>query len=271
MPDDEIVDGGAVEDGDVVSEDAEEGEDVGEPIEPALSAEIIERAKGYGLEGDDLGYFGGEDSRAERMFAAIDRRTMGPTPGAVPEAQPNTVIQQQEAYKPFEVTFGEDLDESVSGPMRGMVDHFNTTMKQAHEFRQAVENEIRAINLMSQLNNFDGYINGLGPEWAEQYGAGSTLDMDPQSKAFQTRMDVFRGGDSLMANQNGQGTMRQGAAWKRSHQGHNYDRIAEMERKKLEGKITERSTQFGERPTSGGKKPSGLTPREAAVKAIQGR
>jgi hypothetical protein len=90
--------------------------------------------------------------------------------------------------------------------------------------------------------------------------------MDPQSSAFQKRLEVFQGAKSLQADaQRQRRRMSVSDALKRSHHAVHWDRIAEHERKKLNGKITQRQKGSAERPVKG-KQPA-MSPREEAIEA----
>ncbi|MEE9597966.1 MAG: hypothetical protein V3V96_14430 [Acidiferrobacterales bacterium] len=242
------------------------------PVEPepaaddtlagGISEATMARAKGYGLSQDDLQGF--DDARLERMFAGIDRRIMQPQVGQVPTGPVAGAPAQARDYQPLKIDFGDDLDESVTKPLKTLLDHLNTSLGDVHSFRQQAASELRAMNLLRELTDFDRFVAGLGEEWTSVYGTGSTIQMDPQSNEFQTRLEVFHGAKGLVTNA---ATRRQrlgiSASQLQSHSAKHWDRIAEMERNKLNGKIDQRRRGSVERPTKG-KQPS-LSPRDQAI------
>jgi hypothetical protein len=171
-------------------------------------------------------------------------------------------------FTPIKVEFGDDVDEAMTKPFHTAIDQINKGFMQLHASRQQVQQELSAMNLLRRLADFDGYVNGLGDEWTGDYGTGATISMDPESAAFKKRMEVFNGAGPLQADA-GRRRQRLGDvdAWNRSHHGVHWDRIAEHERKKLDGKVAARKKGFGERPTKG--KPGTMSPRDAAIAALE--
>ena len=247
-----------------------EGVDEGAPDSSAISEAMIGRAKDYGLSSDDL--TGMNEERLGRMFSAIDRRIMqpqsvqGPTGPAMPSAVPTPVTAMPEQYAPLKLEFGDDLDESVVKPFQSVVDHLNGQLKEVHAFRQEARNELQAMNLLREFSDFDRFVTGLGDDWTADYGTGPTIDMDPQSAEFQKRMQVFHGARTLQSDalQRRQ-RISVNDSRMRSHHGIHWDRIAEHERNKLDGKIDRRRKGFSERPVKG--KAPAMSPREEAIRA----
>lgn len=198
-------------------------------------------------------------------MAAIDRGRMRPQqiPAATPPTAPQGQVPQAQEFVPWKLEMPDDLDESVTKPFQSVVEQMNRQMQQMHKMRQHTQVELQAMNLLRQLDDYDRFIGGLGEEWQKHYGVGSTVDMDPQSAEFQERMKGFHGGKGLQADAiSRRQQMTQTAGWLRSHRADNWDRIAEMERTRINGKVDARKAQFGERPTKG-KEPA-MSPREEA-------
>lgn len=243
--------------------------------EPAsgLNEALLGRAQGYGLSADDL--TGLDDARVERLFGAMDRRIMQPGGGTqatgygeqYPGARsPEPGAPMPGQYEALKIEYGDELDESVRAPVQSVVEHLNGQLKQMHAFRQEVQQELQAMNVLREFSGFDRFIHGLGEEWVAEYGTGPTMEMDPQSKEFQTRMQVFNGGRSLESDAM---RMRQRISKKdsqmRSHHGVHWDRIAEKEAAKLNGKIAQRRKGFSEPPVRG--KTPAMSPRDEAIAA----
>jgi hypothetical protein len=250
--------------------------DVVEPAAPAISDALMERAKAYGLSGAD--FDGLDDARVERMFTAIDRRVMRPQtqpqvpglPGAPAPALPGAPAPSPVpgAYAPLKIEFGDELDESLVGPIKTVVEHLNTQVQQIHAFRQQVQSELQAMNVLREFGEFDRFVTGLGEEWAPDYGVGATMDMDPQSSEFQKRLEVFHGARNLRTDATRRRQQLSGPnALTRSHRVTHWDRIAEQERNKINGKVAQRRRGAGERPVKG-KQPA-MSPREAAIEAMR--
>lgn len=235
---------------------------------PAISDALIGRARDYGLSQNDLE--GLDDPRLETIFAAIDRGRMAPAPTAPPVDQivPRNTPTAASIYAPLKLELGDDLDESVMKPFQSVAQHVNDQMKEMHSFRDEVRQELQALNLLREVTDFDGFISSLGEEWNPDYGVGSFLEMDQSSREFKKRMDVYNGARSLItdAAQRRQ-PMSLANAHLRSHRAVNWDRIAEIERNKINGKVAKRRQGFSERPTRA--KPSALSPRDEAVRAFQ--
>lgn len=241
--------------------------------EAALSEAMIGRAGAYGLSAEHL--TGLDDSQVERLFGAMDRRTMRPEAGPVnagygqqvPRAvSPQSVAAMTEQYEALNVEYGDDLDESVRAPFKSVVDHMNGQLKQIHEFRHEMLQELQAMNVLREFAGFDQFIGGLGDEWNGPYGTGSTLDLDPQGAEFQKRLEVFHGARSLMADAQRRGQrMAVKDAQKRSHHAVHYDRIAGQNTEQLNGKIARRRKGFSEKPVKG--KTAAMSPHEEAVAA----
>lgn len=242
--------------------------EVGSPEpEAGLSEALIGRAQDYGLSSDDL--TGLDETKLERMFSAIDRRIMQPATQPAdyrlqaPGAAPTTMPEQYEALK---VEYGDDLDDSVRTPFQSVVDHMNGQLKQAHAFRQHVQKELQAMNVLREFSSFDQFVRGLGDDWKNSYGSGATMEMDPQSGDFQKRLEVFHGARSLMADAQRRGQrMSVSDALTRSHHAVHWDRIAEHTSERLNGKIERRRKGFSE-PAVKGKAPA-MSPREEAENA----
>ena len=243
---------------------------------PAISDGMFGRAKDYGLSQDDVSGF--DDARLDRMFSAIDRRIMGSqvpagqATGYSPEARsPEPVASAPAAsapvaYSPLKLDFGDDLDESVVGPFKSVIEHMNGQLKSIHESRLQVQQELQAMNVLREFSDFDRFVTGLGSEWNAEYGGGTTMEMDPQSANFQKRLEVFQGARSLMSDAQRRGQrMSNSDALTRSHRAVHWDRIAEHERNKLDGKIDRRRKGFSERPVKG--KAPAMSPRDEAIAA----
>lgn len=233
----------------------------------SLSPEVLARAQEYGLGADDVQGF--DAPRLERMFAGIDRRIMGQSAPAPESTVAPQQSQQQAAveFKPFALELTDDIDESVSAPIKTMVEHLNSQMKEIHEFRQQALAEMNAINTLRNIEAFDRHLQSFGDGFEDEYGKGSTLDLDPQSKQFQNRLKIYNGGNDLLENATKRGeAMRGGEGWLRSHRAMHWDRITELARKQVGEKIDKRKSQFGERPTKG--KAPAMSPREEALAAL---
>jgi len=254
----------------VASQTTEEPE--GGSDEPSgVSEALIGRAKDYGLSQDDLEGF--DEARLERMFSAIDRRIMQPQSQTQPMSAPAPMTtgatptpMTSEGYTPLKIEFGDDLDESVTKPFTTVVDHLNGQLKDIHAFRQQAVMELQAMNVLREFSEFDRFLTGFGDEWNKDYGSGATVDLDPQSKEFQKRLEVFNGAKSLRSDAaRRRQRMSVSDSLTRSHRAVHWDRIAEHERTKLDGKIDRRRKGFGERPVKG-KQPA-MSPREEAIEA----
>ena len=122
------------------------------------------------------------------------------------------------------------------------------------------------MNVLREFSDFDRFVTGLGSEWNAEYGGGTTMEMDPQSANFQKRLEVFQGARSLMSDAQRRGQrMSNSDALTRSHRAVHWDRIAEHERNKLDGKIDRRRKGFSERPVKG--KAPAMSPRDEAIAA----
>ncbi len=234
--------------------------------EPAISDALLGRAKDYGLSASDLEGF--DDTRLERMFSTIDRRLMQPQSptGPAAAAGPVPVAPGMGEYTPLKVEFGDELDESLITPINTVVEHLNGQLKEVHAFRQQAQSELRAMNVLREFSEFDRFVSGLGEDWAPEYGSGVTVEMDPASSEFQKRLDVFNGAKSLRADAHRRRQrMSMSNALTRSHRATHWDRVAEHERKKLDGKIERRRKGSAERPVKG-KQPA-MSPRDEAIEA----
>lgn len=259
-----------------VADPVVEGVDTHESEVSSISEALLGRARDYGLSGDDLA--GLDGGKLDRMFTAIDRRTMGQNAQSQNVQGPMSNVQGQmpgpstfdfqpstsDQYSPLKIDFGEDLDESVVKPFQSVVDHLNDQLKGIHGYRQQVREELQALNVLREFSDFDRFVSGLGDDWSSDYGNGATMDLDPQGDNFRKRLEVFHGAKSLMASAASRG-QRMGVsdALTRSHRAVHWDRIAEHEHKKLDGKIDRRRKGFSERPTKG--KTPAMSPRDAAI------
>lgn len=229
--------------------------------EVGLSDALLGRAKEYGLTQDDVR--GLDEPRLNRMFANIDRRIMQPQ-AQQPASQPTAQTSAPAGYTPFALELGEDLDESVSKPLKQLVDHVNAQLTGAHAFRQQTASEFQAMSILREFDDVDRFVTGLGDDWAADYGTGPSMHMDPQSGELRKRVEVHQGAKALLADAKRTGQrMTMAAALKRSHHGVHWDRIAEHAEKKINGKIAGRRRSAGERPTKG--KAPAAAPRDGAI------
>lgn len=236
--------------------------------EPGISEALIGRAKDYGLSQDDIE--GLDAPRLDRMFSTIDRRIMQPAaqPAAAPVAPVAPAAQppMPGQYAPLDIQFGDDLDESVVGPIKTVVEHINGKLGEMYAFRQQAQQELRAMNVLREFSEFDRFLVVLGDDWAPDYGVGATVDMNAQSGEFQKRLEVFNGAKNLLADaRQRRQQMSLSDALTRSHHAVHWDRIADHERKKLDGKIDRRRRGSAERPVKG-KQPA-MSPRDEAIEA----
>jgi hypothetical protein len=150
--------------------------------------------------------------------------------------------------------------------MKTVVEQLNGKLKEVYDFRRQAQEELQAMNVLREFSDFDRFLSGLGEDWVSDYGTGATVDMDPQSNEFRKRLEVFNGAKSMQADaQRRRQRMSVSNALTRSHRAVHWDRIAEQERKKLDGKIDRRQKAFVERPTKG--KSPAMSPREEAIEA----
>ena len=254
-----------------------ETETMPEPSElvesPALSDELTQRAKDYGFAAET--FAGMDDAVVSNVLNTFDQRLAGmqpqpPTDGA--PGQPSAQPQQQQGapfgaeFKPLVVDFGEELDEGLVKSFGGMVDGLNGQLKELHQVRQAIGREVVAINQLREFDSLDRFIESLGEEWTDVYGKGRTQDMNPQSAEFRKRIEMGTGGNAIGANMARiNQPMRQWDAWQRGHYAVNHERLAEMERKKQDGRRKGRQARFSEPPQKG-KTPT-TSNREAAEAA----
>jgi hypothetical protein len=239
-------------------------EGVDEPPAAGFSEAVLARARNYGLSQDDMA--GMDEARAERLFSSMDRRIMQPQPQPQRPGTGQPPAMMSDEYVPFKFDFGDDLDESMTKPLQSFAEHFNAQMQTIHGFRRQAAQELQAMNILREFSDFDRFLSGLGDDWNADYGSGSTMEMDPQSGEFQKRLEVFHGAKSLLADaQRRKQRMSVSDALTRSHRAVHWDRIAEHERNKLDGKIDRRRKGFAERPVKG--KPPAMSPRDEAIAA----
>ena len=246
-----------------------EPEHEAEPSEPAAPSEAVLRraSNDYGLSADDLHGF--DDRRAERLFAAFDRRLMRPPAQPHPAAPQPTPAGGEPipGFSPLKIELPDDVDDSIATAFNTAQEYMNTQMKELQTFRQAMAQEIQALNLIRELTDFDRMIDSLGDDWSGQYGNGPTTELDSTSEQLRNRLDVFWGAKTLQqdaARRRQPLTMRE--AWRRSHGAKFLDQIAEQHGKKLGEKAERTRHASGERPSkSRGKEV--VTPREAAMSA----
>lgn len=227
---------------------------------------MIDRANGYGLTAEDIEGF--DSAKLDKMFSGIDRRLMQPQQQQQPQPQQRATPQpvMPTAYEPLKLEFGEDIDESLSGPFKGFMEQMNGQFENMHKFRQEVTREFENRDMKRDFNQFDTYVNGLGDEWGSVYGKGNTLDMDPNSAEFKKRIEVFAGAQSLSRDAISRAQrLSTNDSWTRSHHAVNWDKVAEMERAKIGGKVEARQRSFGERPSKG--KTPAMSPRDQALEA----
>jgi hypothetical protein len=271
MPE-EIADSGTNE-GAVDAGQVEEGapaEGAGEPAAPSLPPEMIERARGYGLDSDQVLNF--DAATLDRMFANIDKKIINqPDPAMQAQHQQQQAAEQASQvpqYEPFAMQFDEDVAEGLINPIQGMNDHFNNQMKAMHETNLKLIEHINALQTSAEVMQFDRFIESLGGDWEDVYGAGPTQELDEDSDSFKNRLEVFSGAKALQKHS--PGTVKPTAAWKRSHGSFNLDRVREVEKKKLEKQAEESRRKFGERPTGSGGAKEEKSPRDEALAALRG-
>lgn len=259
--------------GEEVSPDVESPTEVGtEATEgatdaSALSEGVLGRLRDNGL--DAAMFVGMDDARVESMLSAIDRRVMAPQPQSQP-VQQQVPTELPAEYEPMTLMLSDDLDASVSGPMGKLLEQVNGQMKQVHQFRQQMNQELQAINLLREFAEFDRHVSSLGEEWSEEYGSGSTMDMDQNSRQYQNRLEIFSGAQSLVSDAGRRGShIGRNDAWTRSHRAKHWDKIAAGERKKLDTQVKKRQASFGERPSKS--KGETQSPRDAAIAAMRGQ
>lgn len=250
-------------------EAGEAGEADTSPHDSGLRSKATE----YGLTDDDIS--GLDGPRLERMFTAMDRRIMQPVIPAVTPVQTGVTPVEAGAqagkvgYSPFKLELPEELDEPLAKTFQGVVDHLNAQMAEVNQFRQMAATELAAMNMLRDFDGFDRFIEALGDDWEKDYGRGPTVDLNPNSAAFKKRLEVFTGSRSLADDFARRGMpMPRSDSWTRSHRAVHWDRVSELERKKLAGRVDGRQRQFAERPGKGGKPERSVD--ELALAALRG-
>lgn len=245
------------------------GQESGQGSEAAVDSGLIERAGQYGLSAEDIE--GWDESRLNRVFTAFDNRIMSPAAQPQqPVAQPSQQVNAMPSgFNPLKVEFGEEIDEALVGPLKSLVEQLNVHLGDGHKSRQDVKKQFQRLTAQRRFSQFDRWVESQGDGWAKEFGSGNTLDLDPNSAEFQTRLDVFLGGDRLLEDSAARGQkLKQSEAWNRSHHGRHWNKIEEKALDKVNKKVERRQRSFGERATKG-KEPA-MTPKEAAIVAMRG-
>lgn len=244
-------------------------DDSTEPVDegpPPIDAALLERGKRFGLNAED--FDGLSQEKMDKIFTTLDRGYQ-----QEPEftATPSKSITQQETpqYEPHKMEFDSELvDESYTKPLMAQHEHMNKQFKEMHDFRQQVISEVNAMGILMEMQQVDHFITSLGDEWTDSYGAGATVNMDPQSATFKDRLAVYRSAKRMMTDEQRNGHLPLPEALKRSHRSKFTEKIIERESKKRTGKSAKRRTQMSDRPAKG-KSPT-LSPEEEAVAAFAG-
>lgn len=257
-PDAAEISGDLHTDNDVETDAAE----VAESSKPTISDATLGRADAYGIPRAELE--GLSDAQASRLFATIDRRTMQSPAAQQPQAQQPQQTETPQGYVPYEPEFPEELDEALVGVLKGFTKHVNDHLAGLDGRTQDVIGAIQSQDMVREIEGFDRFIADLGEDWEGEYGKGPTLDMDPNSSEYRTRMEVLFGSRNLRTDaQRRRSPITAKAAHKRAHGGMHYDKIAEREREKLNGKLAKRRRGASERPARG--KTGTLSPHDHAV------
>lgn len=235
-----------------------------EPEVPTISPEFVKRADFYGLNAGDLE--GINEGQLTKIFASIDRRSMGDPQQAPTEPAQAASAQQLPEYQPFKMELDAEMDESFSGPYGKFADHMNAQFKELHSFRQLVVTELQAVNTIRELAEVDSFVSALGDAWVDSYGTGAMAHMDPQSPQYKNRLEIYRGAGRMI--QDGRsGHLSPPDALLRSHRAKFVDKIVETETQKRVDKSAARKTQMSDRPSKG-KAPT-KDPRQQAVEAMR--
>ncbi|MFH1567917.1 MAG: hypothetical protein ABIL09_07935 [Gemmatimonadota bacterium] len=148
---------------------------------PGFDEEILSEAEALGLSREEAAEFGTPE-RLDRALRVLDRKfaDLGRqfTPPEKPAAAPEKAVEKPQAEVPAEpdiaeLKLDEDLDPSVSGPIKALQQEVLRLRKEAAEKRLA------ATEAETQRNNdmIDQHFAALGAEWKEVFGEGGIAEL----------------------------------------------------------------------------------------------
>jgi hypothetical protein len=184
-------------------EEKDEEKDATDTGESPISKELAQRALDLGLseeeaivlDGKGEGALGAMLDTMESIMADDEKAA-----GAQAAAETKTDTKKDEV-KGFELKFEneEDIDPELLGNIKGMKAYYEREMAALVEnnkkLGEKVDGLIGGIEEQERqqfVKRFDGMVDGLGLEFADTFGKGSTNDLGRRSKAFKNR-DSVRG------------------------------------------------------------------------------
>lgn len=232
-----------------------------EAPKPQLAPELVERAKGIGFTDDDIEALGeglpAALAAADRTMAAMyktaeaDKQQQAGHPAfyqAQQYAQQPTQQAQAQQGPPFDVMkelgakLGglDEVDEAVVKAINDMNEHYaNMMYRVASGMGELVSRTDNANQTLDRFR-FDRQLEGLGEDWRDVTASPRERDrLHEQVKTLQA-MHRQRTGRELHADEALQQAL--GSLY--------YKRVAELERKRLDGKIGQRLNQASMKPTS---------------------
>ncbi len=192
-----------------------------------FTPEIIEKAKGYGIDEATAKRFGTTDALelalanqdrvaaewGQRQLAALQGQQQAPpaapqipqAPAAVapptPQAQQQVAQQILAGYKvDRDKLLDEGFDTSTIDLLEGMAGHFNSQLDKAGSYISGLAQQQLALQNTGPspadeeaqlVQGVEGYFNNLGPEWEPVFGKGASMALDPNSPAMAERRKLY--------------------------------------------------------------------------------
>lgn len=250
-------DGADETDGSVGGEIKPVGDEQGKPGDEEtleISAELLGRAKSYGLSEDEANAYG-DSVHLERTLAFFDRKLATPERDNKSLRQEETpkikAEEQKEAPKKFEVALDPDTyDPEVIKTFNDMRDFYDARLEEQGKQIQAMRSEQNVAYNTQLTERVDGIIAGFGDEWKDIFGEGSTAALDVGGEHYKNRDKVYGMMDAIAENlkRRGEKIPHLKELLNRARAAVFTDKIETMTRKSIAQKVTKRNKQGLARP-----------------------
>lgn len=168
----------------VVEKDTKVADDTGE----TKITELEQKALDYGLSEEEIGKF--EDEAALKEYVDVLEKVMSDDKedASAQAASDNKADDKKEDKKEDDkgTKLDEDVDPSITKAIEGL-------KQENKELREKLDTVVGGLQKQQQdqfIKRFDGYVKGLGMEFADTFGIGKYNDLGQRSQAYRNRQAV---------------------------------------------------------------------------------
>jgi hypothetical protein len=268
------------------AEDGETGEGDGEANPPpALDETLVEYARQFGLDDDDLADL--DDAQLTRMLRMIDKSTMqhfrrmqnsGGQPKPTEEAKPAQQAAEAKKRKVDLQLDPEKWDEETISVLNSINDHYGSQIEEFEKELAKRDEQLAALNgwVTSEQSQrieseIDGWFVAQGDKYADLFGAGSISQIGTNRTALKARQEVVAEAEAIRQADAAMG--RKPDSWKRlldrATASRYSDKTQELARREITQKAEKRKSQAINRPSS--RSSQVKSPKENAVNFVRSK